>query len=114
MARSKALRSRREYWEAVVARHAGSGMSIKAFCVRERISYQSYFFWKRKFRDEPVRDQGEVTFAPVTVVPQTQAASGAIEIVLPQDRRVVVHGPVDRQVLGDVLAVLSAVEAQRC
>jgi hypothetical protein len=51
-----------------------------------------------------------VTFAPVTVV----AGSGAIEIVLPQDRRVLVHGPVDRQVLADVLAVLSTVEAPRC
>src|ERR1035437_8690937 len=113
MVRSKPLRggaSRRDYWQGVLARQAESGLSIKTFCTRERISYQSYFLWKRKFRDEPVRLQGEVTFAPVTVV----AGSVAIEIVLPQDRRVLVHGPVDRQVLADVLAVLSTVEAQRC
>src|ERR1035437_2854863 len=69
--RSKRLRggaSRRDYWQGVLARHAESGLSIKTFCTRERISYQNYFLWKRKFRDEPGRLQGEVTFAPVTVV----------------------------------------------
>lgn len=104
--------SRRDYWQAVLVRQAESGLSIKAFCTRARISYQSYFLWQRKFRDEPVGLQGEVTFSPVTVV--AQAGSGAIEIVLSQDRRVLVHGPVDRQVLADVLAVLSTVEAEPC
>ena len=56
MVRSKRLRggaSRRDYWEAVLARQAESGLSIKTFCTRERISYQSYFLWRRRFRKCP-------------------------------------------------------------
>ena len=35
-------------------------------------------------------------------------AEGQIEIVLSGDRRIRIHGPVDRQMLADVLAVLGA------
>ena len=104
MARS----SRREYWRGILARQSSSGLSVKAFCARERVSYQSFFIWKRKFRDEPAATTGAIAFAPVTVVAQTPAASGLIEIALPREIRVVVRGPVDRQALADVLAVVGA------
>jgi hypothetical protein len=109
MVRSRSLRigvSRREHWEAVLARHRGSGLSIKAFCVRERVSYQSFFLWKRRFAGESA--DGKVTFAPVRVVAEepTPAECGPIEIELPGGQRVHVRGRVDRQVLADVLAVL--------
>ena len=104
MARS----SRREYWQEVLARQAASGLSIKAFCGRERVSYQTFFIWKRKFRSEHVETRGEITFAPVTVVAHSSAPSGSMEIVLPGNHRVVLRGPVDRQALADVLAVLGA------
>jgi hypothetical protein len=103
--------SRREYWRGVLARQASSGLSVKTFCARERVSYQSYFLWKRKFREDPVQAKGEMTFAPVTVVAQAPTGVGGLEIVLPGDRRVIVHAPVDRQALTDVLAVLRAREA---
>jgi hypothetical protein len=67
--------SRCEYWRGILARQASSGLGIKAFCARERVSYQSFFLWKRKFRHEPAGTTGAITFAPVTVVAQTQAAS---------------------------------------
>jgi len=98
--------SRREYWQGVLARQASSGLSVKTFCAREHVSYQSYFVWKRKFREEPVQAKGAMTFAPVTVVAEAPAGTGGMEILLPGDRRVVVHAPVDRQALADVLAVL--------
>ncbi|HVX84190.1 MAG TPA: hypothetical protein VH253_05185, partial [Phycisphaerae bacterium] len=75
-------------------------------CERERLRYQSYFLWKRKFGDEPGPAEKGMTFAPVTVVPRVSAGAGGLEIVLPGDRRVMVHAPVDRQALADVLAVL--------
>lgn len=110
MARS----SRRDYWQGVLARQASSGLSIKAFCERERVSYQSFFFWKRQLRNQPVRATGEMTFAPVTVVAPAQTVACGIEIVLLGDCRVVVHAPVDRQALSDVLAVLRAGEVAAC
>jgi hypothetical protein len=66
MADVKSLRggeSRREHWQRVLARQGASGLSIKAFCARNSVSYQSFFLWKRKFGTRPVKH----TFAPVTV-----------------------------------------------
>ena len=101
----------REHWRAVLVRQRESGLSIKAFCARERVSYQSFFLWQRRFRDEPAAAIGKVAFAPVTVVAETPAVeSGRIEIVLPGNRRVCVHGPLNRQALSDVLAELGMSE----
>ena len=104
---------RREYWKDIFARQAASGLSIKAFCEQEKVSYQSFFDYKRRLRDTPDQSQEKITFAPVTLVPHQVAThesvvSGSIEIVLCANRRVIVHGPVDRQALSDVLEVLSA------
>jgi hypothetical protein len=64
---------------------------------------------------EPVPAKDKITFAPVTVVASASPMNGNIEIVLSGDRRVVVHGAVDRQALADVLAVLGAsVGASAC
>ena len=110
MARTKLLRgvgSRREHWQRILARQRESDLSIKAYCARDGVSYQSFFLWKRKFRSEAVQSapaQDKVTFAPVTVL--SPVTSGRIEIELPGQKRVCVHGPVDRQTLADVLAVL--------
>jgi transposase len=102
--------SRRERWQRILTQQRRSGLSIKAFCGREGVSYQSFFLWKRKLANvaaQPGLAQEKVTFVPVTVLPQV--ASGRIEIELPGQLRVCVHGPVDRQLLADVLAVLGAV-----
>jgi hypothetical protein len=51
-------------------------------------------------------------FVPVTVAAETPvpASAGAMEIVLPGDRRVRVLGAVDKRMLADVLDVLAARE----
>ena len=112
MARAKSLRgtgSRRERWQRVLTLQRASGLSIKAFCVREGVSYQSFFLWKRRFRDE-VADS-KVTFAPVHVVTEEPgpAECGHLEIELPAGPRIHVRGRVDRQALAEVLAVLGVV-----
>jgi len=104
---------RREYWKDIFARQASSGLSIKAFCQREKVPYQGFFDWKRRLRNEPVRATDKIAFAPVTVVQHQSAThgsvvNGGIEIVLCANRRVLVHGPVDRQALSDVLEVLGS------
>jgi hypothetical protein len=48
-------------------------------------------------------------FVPIRVsAPETAGFERPIEIVLPRDRRVRVRGPVDRQMLADVLAAMEA------
>jgi hypothetical protein len=82
---------RREYWQDIFARQATSGLSIKVFCEQEKVSYQGFFDYKRRLREEPIRTQEKITFAPVTVVPHSSAThesavSGSIEIML-SDRK---------------------------
>ena len=109
--------SRREYWRRLLARQAASGLSIKAFCVRERVSYPSFIFWKRRCGDAPGGGGGAtspMTFAPVTVVGAGPAQAGRIEILLAGACRVRLTGPVDRQQLIQVLDLLeSRAQAQK-
>ena len=57
----------------------------------------------------------ERTWTPVTVAARTPASTGEgrIEIVLPGERRVRGVGPVDPQMLADVLAVLEDRDGRR-
>ena len=104
--RRMAQSSRREYWRKLLERQAASGLSVKAFCLREKVPYSTFFVWKRRLPDEPIPAKDKIAFAPVTVVASLPSMNGNIEIVLSGERRVVVHGSVDRQSLTDVLAVL--------
>ena len=76
----QAQSQRREYWKYIFARQASSGVSIKAFCQREKVPYQGFFDWKRRLRNEPVLATDKIAFAPVTVVhvnPQHTSLWGA-------------------------------------
>ena len=104
--------SRREFWQEVLSRQRGSGLSIRRFCDQEGLATATFYLWKRRLgqgtgrRDEA---RASVRFAPMQVVPEATpvATPGGIEILLPHDRRVRLTGTVDRQQLADVLAVLN-------
>ena len=59
-------------WRAVLARQRQSGLSIRAFCERERISEASYYVWRRELlrRDQELssgmRSDGELQVRPLT------------------------------------------------
>jgi hypothetical protein len=75
-----------------------------------------FYWWRRELaRRDAEQPSPPATFVPVTVAARTPASTGEgrIEIILPGDRRVRVVGPVDRQRLADVLAVLEDQAGQR-
>lgn len=41
-------------WQAMVARQAGSGLSVAAFCARERLSAASFYQWRSRLRRDAV------------------------------------------------------------
>jgi transposase-like protein len=97
------------FWRKTIGEQRGSGQSIRAFCRTHGVPESRFYFWRR----ELVRRQADRTtpsvFVPVRVTEQAPStASGRIEIVLGGGRRVQVAGPVDRQALADVVAVLEA------
>ncbi len=54
---------RREYWQDLMNRYEGSGMSIAAFCKEEGVHATSFYSWRRKLSEgqKPAVDFIEVT-----------------------------------------------------
>lgn len=45
---------RESFWRGVLVRHAASGLSVTAFCRREKLSQPSFYSWRRTI---PQRDR---------------------------------------------------------
>jgi transposase-like protein len=111
-------RKKELFWRRVIRTQPGSGMSVRAWCRKHSLRESSFYWWRRQLAR---RDAHGPAFVPVRVTADQSetnafdlsAGSGAlsrIEIVLPARRRVRLLGPVDRQTLTDVLAVLTSVK----
>jgi len=86
-------------WRDLVERQRRGGLSVAEFCRREDISANSFYRWRRIFADE-----AEASFVRVAVVQQRP-----IEVALPCGATV--HVAADRDVLRELFAALSSVEA---
>jgi len=113
-------------WREVVRKQRASGLSVAAFCRRSRISQASFYYWRRKLRDVGARSDTErsdtersaATFAEVRVTSKPRREGGvfesrwpqddgALELVLPSGRRIVVRPGFDRTTL---LSLVHALE----
>ena len=102
---------RQRYWQDVVQRQAASGQPVRPWCRAHQVPESGFYFWRRELerRGVPVAAGAPVSagFVPVAVTAdRTAGGDGRIEIRLAGGRRVRVSGPVDRQTLADVVAVL--------
>lgn len=108
MARASRRDSQKElFWREMVHGQPGSGLSVRAWCRRHALSEPAFYWWRRRLAG-PGGANAAAAFVPVRVSDDGVAAgAGRIEIVLANGRRVHLIGPVDRQALADVLAVLT-------
>jgi hypothetical protein len=100
----------------MVRGQSGSGLSVRAWCRRHALREPSFYWWRRRLAgfDEkhpaaafvPVRIADDAVAVGAAITGAVAAGAGRIEIVFAADRRVHLIGPVDRQALADVLAVL--------
>ena len=108
-------RKKEAFWRQTIRRQLRSGISIRAWCRRHALRESSFYWWRTQLAR---RDAKAPAFVPVRVTADRSATdafdlpagigpASRIEIVLPRGRRVHVIGPVDRQALTDVLAVLT-------
>lgn len=109
--------SREAKWRAIIGGHGRSGLTIREFCRRRKLTESAFYFWRRELqrRGNPRSEGGEgeaaaaAVFVPVSLLQEDSAPGGGrIEIELPGGWRVLVTPPVDRQSLADVVAVLAA------
>lgn len=125
-------RKKEAFWRKVIAGRRGSGLSIRAWCLKHTLRESSFFWWRRELarrdgqartwahephRRLPPNHPHAPSLAAVRVTPDflgedpmdpspQNGSRGCIEILWPDQRRVRVVGPVDRQALADVLAVM--------
>lgn len=106
------------FWRRMVQEQPASGFTVRAWCDQHRVPTASFHWWRRELARRDGR-KSKARFARVRVVEGEAGADGRIEIVLACGRRVRMRGRVDRQMLADVLAVLSSAspaepEGQAC
>jgi hypothetical protein len=107
--------SKERFWLDTIQGQPGSGLSIRGYCRRHRLRESAFYFWRKELARRGANTATRAAFVPVRITSGQPAApggpggstpTGRIEIVLGNDRRVHLVGPVDRQALADVLAVL--------
>lgn len=112
MAGKKSL-EKRLYWQDIVNRQADSGLSVRQFCAKERVSEPSFYIWRRRLRG---RESGQSAMASRHVGSQDNGRdfiplelvdnSGGLEVIHPLGYRVRLSGEVDAAKLQCVLDIL--------
>lgn len=71
---AKRIKRRETTWRRVVAGHAGSGMSIRAYCRKERVKEPAFYWWRAELAR---RDAAKPAAAFVPVVVKAPVVAGA-------------------------------------
>ena len=96
-----------KFWRRLIRGQTGSGMSIRGWCRQHSVQEASFYWWRRRLAEGGAVAAGPV-FVPVQLTESSASnAEPEIEILLAHEPRVRVRGPVNRQTLADVLAILA-------
>jgi len=106
-------RGKERFWRQVVRRWRRSGLGVRAFCAAEGLAEPSFYAWRRQLarRDQEAATDVAPQFVPVHVRPDVAASASladvapAIDIVLPNGRRLRVPAGFDPTMLRQLLAV---------
>ena len=78
----------------MIASWKQSGLSQKAYCEQNNIRYHVFHYWYKRFRDQQDAVE-DASFVPLNVKPSTfPVSNSAIEILLPDGKRILFHQPV--------------------
>src|SRR4029077_2664355 len=105
MTQGKPRDARKEHqWRRWIEEWRTSGLSVRAFCARHRLSQASFYAWRRELQR---REAAPPAFVPVRVVAADGPPPGTtIEVVLRGGRTVRVAPGFDAATLQHVVAAL--------
>ena len=123
-------------WRQTLARWQRSGLSVGQFCAAGRLKASVFYYWRAKLARRDAEHDGvgpsstlrglkpggrrpEAGFVELkSAVAWTAPAAAPLELVLGEDRRLLIRSGCDRRLLEDVLAALEAagqrVEGRSC
>jgi transposase len=103
------------HWRKMVDRHAGSGLSIRQFCEKERISQPSFYAWRKRLlrgapdarpARKPRRRTDKLGNGREFIPLRLRDSTSALEVIHPLGYQVRVTGEVNLTALRQVLEVL--------
>ena len=95
-------------WKRVVEQWGASGLSIRSFCLRNRVHEGTFYRWKRFFAEKATTSLvPRPAFLPVVVQTVVSPPSESpIEIELTGHRILRVRSGCDQRLLGDLITLL--------
>ena len=99
----------RQVWAKRVEEQQASGLSAAAWCRKEKVSYSSFIYWRRRLRREEAKPGREHPAFQEIVLAGGGGSAERIEVCLPGGVSIRVPTGVDRETLRLVLE-----EAGRC
>ena len=97
----KSQAARLDFWQQLIGEQQQSGMPVRAFCQQHQTSEYSFYYWRKRLREQlPMR------FALVETGRTTPTAVAAVEVILASGERLRIAPGVDAATLRLVLSVL--------
>jgi transposase-like protein len=114
--------NKESFWRELLSRQSRSGLTVRAFCDREALRETAFYFWRKEIQRRDGRSTARrmpaLSFVelhaatmptavdPVAVAPVEREAP--LELLLPGDRRLLIHDGCDAGLLQRVVAALAA------
>lgn len=92
--------SREQVWKELLQAQSGSGLTIRAWCVREGVAESRFHYWRKRLAPTPTAE-----FIALPVAPP-RAAEAALELRTPEGYVIRLSSQAQVDWLGGVLAAL--------
>jgi hypothetical protein len=107
------------FWRSVLKRQAGSRLSVRAFCERERLTESAFYAWRRTIQERDAhaaRAKQQPAFLPLVVresatFEDRHDSHAAIEIALAGNRVLRLPGSIEPHRVAAIVAALDATAA---
>jgi hypothetical protein len=77
--------SKEQRWRQLICQWQRSGLSVRAFCERQRLALPSFYAWRRRLQERDAlgkQTPAPVTFLPVHLQPDDPVPRPALELLL--------------------------------
>lgn len=107
MAKQQRDRAKEAYWREVLGRHASTGLSVREFCKRERLTESQFYAWRRTIGQRSEPEIASPAFVPV-VVTKDAGQEPSVTLELPSGCVLRFSGSHTTEQLADLVVALQS------